>query len=269
MPHKSLLIVPSIKAVTDGGAIVPIPKLGFIWKAAEFFTLKNNYFRSFKYPNFDDLYWAGGGSRGNPDLEPENGWGTDLGVEFRYQKILTFDGTIYAQWMEDSIQWHRGASGLWEPANIGKAAFFGADARLRTNIPVSWGPVKKINPALSYQYLLSYLLGYGYDWGDNKRVPYQPMHTIGASVDIQWGSGSLLVSGHYESVRYYSATNLVELDPYLLLTLNLSQKIGENITLLTVIRNLLNQSYESYNRYPMPGLTLTLGMRMNFEAPRK
>jgi vitamin B12 transporter len=261
-PHYSFRIVPSIKAVSDGGGIVPVPKLGFLWTPADFVTLKNNYFRSFKYPDFEDLYWSGGGGQGNPDLRPEDGWGADLGAEFRYRETLTLESAVFAQYTNDSIHWHKAPGGFWEPENIGEAAFFGADARLKMVFPVSWGPVSKISPALSYQYLLSYLLSYGYSWKDEKRIPYQPMHTAGASVDISWGSGSLLLSAHYESVRYYSTTNIIELAPYLLLNLNINQNLGKRLTVFTALRNLLNQSYESYNRYPMPAFSLTTGIRI-------
>jgi vitamin B12 transporter len=262
-PLPVFLIVPSIKAVTDGNRVVPVPKLGFTWNVTGSFTLKTNYFRSFKFPDFEDLYWSGGGSQGNPDLRPEDGWGADLGGEFRYKELFTLESTLFAQWTEDSIHWHRAVGGVWEPQNIGEAAFFGLDTRFKANIPVSWGPVKKLTPALSYQYLLSYLLSYGYTWDDAKRIPYQPMHTAGASLDVSWESGSVLISGHYESLRYYSVTNLIALDPYLLLTVNASQSIGKHLTVYTVFRNLLNQSYESYNRYPMPGLTITMGLRFD------
>jgi vitamin B12 transporter len=262
-PHGSFRIIPSFKAVSDGGGIVPVPKLGFLWAPAGFVTVKNNYFRSFKYPDFEDLYWSGGGGQGNPDLKPEDGWGTDLGAEFRYREIFTLESAIFAQYTKDSIHWHKVPGGFWEPENIGEAAFFGADARLKAVFPVSWGPVKKISPGLSYQYLLSYLLSYGYTWKDEKRIPYQPMHTAGASVDVFWGTGSLLLSAHYESVRYYSATNIIELAPYLLLNLNINQGLGKHVTVFTVLRNMLNQSYESYNRYPMPPFNLTTGIRLN------
>jgi vitamin B12 transporter len=261
-PHPSFRIVPSAKAVSDGGGVVPVPKLGFLWTPADFITVKHNYFRSFKYPDFEDLYWSGGGGQGNPDLKPEDGWGADLGVEFRRSETLAVESAVFAQYTRDSIHWHKVLGGFWEPENIGEAAFFGADTRLKAVFPVSWGPIKKISPSLSYQCLLSYLLSYGYAWEDEKRIPYQPMHTIGASVDLFWGSGSLLLSAHFESVRYYSTTNIIELDPYLLLNLTLNQNVGKHITVFTALRNILNQSYESYNRYPMPPFSLTTGLRL-------
>jgi outer membrane cobalamin receptor len=89
------------------------------------------------------------------------------------------------------------------------------------------------------------------------------MHTIGLSLDAAWATGSVLLSAHYESVRYYSITNMIELTPYFLLNLNVSQEIGEHFRVFTVLRNIFNESYESYNRYPMPGFSLTAGMRFN------
>jgi vitamin B12 transporter len=263
-PVRQFRLIPSIKAVSDGKGVVPAPKLGLVWAAAEWLTVKNNYFRSFKYPDFEDLYWSGGGGRGNPDLKPEDGWGADLGGEFRFGKLFSAETTFFAQYTRDSIHWHRAVGGYWEPENIGEAAFFGLDLRLKPVFQVSWGPLKTISPALSYQYLLSYLLSYGYTWQDRQRIPYQPEHTAGASVDLSWGTGSALLSAHYESIRYYSTTNLVELAPYLLLNLNINQTLGNHVTVFTALRNLLNQSYESYNRYPMPAFNVTTGLRLYY-----
>jgi vitamin B12 transporter len=263
-PVLSLRVIPSIKAVTDGKEFIPVPKLGISWEATEYLVLKNNYFRSFKFPDFDDLYWAGGGYHGNPDLRPEDGWGADLVAEYQWRETLAAEGTVFAQYTVDSIHWHKAWDGSWEPTNIGEAALFGADLRVKTGFDVSWGPIEKISPSASYQYLLTYLLSYGYSWEDGKRIPYQPLHTIGASLDLSWGSGSVTLSGHYESLRYYSPTNLIELEPYLLLTVNANQELGKRLRASAGLRNLLNRSYESYNRYPMPGLNATLGLRFEY-----
>jgi vitamin B12 transporter len=261
-PHRAITLAPSIKAVSDGSAIVPVPKFGIRWTPAGFITIKNNYFRSFKYPDFEDLYWQGGGSQGNAALKSEDGWGADLGAEARAGN-LTLESAFFAQYTVDSIHWHKAVGGYWEPQNIGKAALFGSDTRIKTVFPVSWGPIQKISPAASYQYLLTWLLSYGYTWEDEKRIPYQPIHTVGISADISWGSGSVLLSAHYESVRYYTTTNMVELQPYLLLNLHINQTLGKNWAVFAALRNLLNQSYESYNRYPMPAFNVSLGARYN------
>jgi len=267
-PWDSFLIIPSIKiAVSSGsqGGVTPIPKLGLLWNINDSFSIKNNYFRSFKYPDFQDLYWAeGGGTAGNPDLRPEDGWGGDIGLFWRFKDMFTLDSAFFTHWLKDSIHWYPDSGGTWRPENVGEAVFFGLENRLNFDIPVSLGPVIKISTSVSYQYLLSYLLSFGYDFASDKRLPYNPMHTIGASLDISWETGSFLISGQYESMRYQDRANLVELKPHFLLNATINQKIGKNFTLFGVARNVLNTSYQSFYDYPMPGITLTLGLRMQY-----
>jgi vitamin B12 transporter len=113
---------------------------------------------------------------------------------------------------------------------------------------------------------LNWLLSGDFDYSNGMRIPYMPMHTFGASADFPWETGSLLISGHYESLRYADTTNLLELDPYLLLNVTVNQKIGGNFTAFMIMRNLLNTLYTSFAEYPMPGLTITLGIRFNIEG---
>jgi vitamin B12 transporter len=271
-PVEQLLVVPSIKTVFNSNGAspaVPIPKLGFAWFVTEELTIKNNYFRSFKNPDFQDLYWPSQVQvAGNPDLKPEDGWGADLGAAFRY-KGLSLDGTFFAQYTSDSIHWAAGSNGIWRPSNVGEAVFFGLDSKISIDVPLPKGPFDKIIPSLSYQYMLSYLLSYGYDFSSEKRIPYMPDHTIGFSVDLPWKTGSLLISGYFESERYTDTSNITVLGSRFLLNANVNQKIGGNLTVFAVFRNLLNSSYQSFYEYPMPGITITAGMRINFEIPGK
>ncbi|GHV62922.1 hypothetical protein AGMMS49587_11240 [Spirochaetia bacterium] len=274
-PHKTFLAIPSIKAVFSGPdsaePVVAVPKLGFLWNVNDSLSLKNNYFRSFKHPDFEDLYWAGGGAYGNTDLRPEDGWGGDISASYRFKKNRSIEGVFFTQWTNDSIHWY-GAGGVWKPQNVGEAIFFGVDTKARGDIPLPKGPFKKIGLSLSYQYLLSYLLSYGYTYDSGKRIPYMPMHSIGASVSLHWGAnnrgneGSLLISGHYESLRYHDTANITKLDPCFLLNITVNQHINKNISAFAAVRNILNTSYESFNDYPMPGLTITIGMRVNYEG---
>jgi vitamin B12 transporter len=270
-PHEKFLIIPSIKGALSNTKVVPVPKLGFLWTPTDTLTLKLNGFRSFKFPDFQDLYWSGGGALGNPDLKPEDGWGGDLGGTYIFTDWLNLESTIFGQWYDDSIHWYT-IGGILKPVNVGGSVFFGLDSKLRIYIPLNWGPVSRIGLSLSYQYMLSYLLAYGYTFADDKRIPYMPDHTVGFSIDIPWNTdsekyeGSILFSGHYETLRYDDPENISVLEPYFLLNLHINQKIGKNLTAFAVFRNLLNASYQSYYDYPMPGLTITVGLRMNLEG---
>ena len=271
-PVWQFQIIPSVKlALTNAGPIniTAIPKLGLLWNVTDFLIFKNNYFRCFKFPEFEELYWTGGGGFGNPDLRPEDGWGGDIGAEWSLNRLplafgLTLESVFFTQWMKDSIHWYSGSSGVWRPENAGEALFFGLDNSVHFKIPVSLGPVKQISPSFTYKYLHSYLLSFGYTFTSNNRIPYNPVHTIGCDLDISWESGSVIISAHYESVRYHDRANLIELEPQLLLNATVNQAITENTEAFASLRNILNTSYESFYAYPMPGITLTLGMRVQF-----
>jgi outer membrane receptor protein involved in Fe transport len=139
--------------------------------------------------------------------------------------------------------------------------------------------VEKIIPSLSYKYLLSYILtdrtGNDIGFSSKVRIPYMPMHMAGASMEIRWKSGSLIVSGRYEGLRYANyntiqraTVNTDKLDPHFLLNLSLNQSVNKNLALFAVLRNILNEPYVSMADYHMPGITLTAGARVNFAGSR-
>ncbi|MFP3040942.1 TonB-dependent receptor [Treponema primitia] len=266
--NRVFLIATSIKGATNGKQIVPVPKIGFSWKAADFFTLKNNYFRSFKFPDFDDLYWVQAGFMGNPDLKPEDGIGADLTAEFRLKDWFSLDSTLYGEWTEESIHWSN-AAGSWRPENIGVGAFLGWDTGVKLNIPVSLGPIEKIGISLSYQLQISRLLNGDLKFSDGIRIPYMPMHIVSISLDIPWKTGNVLISGRFEDARFAEVKNIIKLDPYFLLNMTINQRLNNTITIFTSLRNILNTHYESFADYPMPGISVTLGMRVNFESNRE
>jgi len=265
------LVVPSIKAaITSGGTmeIVPVPKLGFLWNISDTLTLRNNYFRSFKFPAFQDLHWVGGdGFSGNPDLLPQDGVGGDMGLTWNPDRRFRWENVFFAQWTQNSVHWFETA-GTWRPENVGAAAFFGLSSSARFELPVSLGPVERIVASVSYHYLRSHLMAFGFAFADDRRIPYTPMHTIGLSLDFPWETGSLVISGHFEGTRYADRANLIALEPYFLLNASYSQRIGQNLTFFGSLRNILNQSYESFAGHPMPGISLTLGLRLNLEVNR-
>jgi len=270
-PVKKLLLIASVKGATDGKNLVPIPKLGLAWAINDNLTLKNNYFRSFKFPDFDDLYWVQAGFMGNLNLKNEDGWGADLGVELAVKELVTVNSTVYGEWTEDSIHWSN-ASGTWRPENISTAAFFGWDNRVKFIIPFSPGFLKKPIFRLSWQYQPSWLLTGNLSFNNNRRIPYLPLHTVGVSVELPWetsaGSlpGSLAISCRYESVRYGDTGNLKKLDPHILLNITYNQKVSNNLNFFGKINNALNTQYVSFADYPMPGISLTVGLRANWEV---
>ena len=269
---ESFLLIPSVKLIlTNEGSenIAIIPKLGLLWNVNDNFAVRNNYFRNFKFPDFEELYWnSGAGSAihgiGNPNLRPEDGWGADIGFAWHITETLRAENVFFTQWIKDSIHWFSGG-GIWRPENIGEAFLFGIDLKIGFTRPVSLGPINKVSVNLSYQYLLSFLLSYGYSFESNKRIPYNPEHTVSGSLEFSWDSGSFSISARYEDMRFHDTANMTALKPVFLLNAGYNQRIGGSFTIFGALRNILNTSYESFYDYPMQGITLTLGVRTALE----
>jgi vitamin B12 transporter len=266
-PVKQFMVVASAKGVTDLKQAVLVPKLGFRWEAAPRLVIKNNYFRSFKFPDFDDLYYRSLDNMfvGNPNLKPEDGLGADLSGEFTPNDLFTLSATIYGQWTEDSIHWIKGGGGRWSPENIGTAFFAGLDMRPALTLPLDRADFKQLKLGASYQFQLSGLLSGDLGFADSYRIPSMPTHIIGASVDVSWKTGSLLLSAHYETTRYADTLNEIRLAPHCIMHATYNQSVGKNFTAFASLRNILNVHYESFAGYYMPGITLTLGIRMAWE----
>ena len=256
-PDKKILFIASVKGMTDTVNVIPVPKLGFSWAINDSLTIKNNYFRNFKFPDYNDLYWVQGGFLGNPDLKNEDGWGADLSAEFSLPGLLNLSSCLYGQWLNDSIHWSN-MSGSWRPQNSGKAAFMGWENKLKVINTVS------LVLSISWTFQLSWLLSGDLAFADNKRIPYMPMHTVGASLELPWKTGSFIVSGHFESSRFAETANLVELAPCFLLNAIYNQKLNKYLSFFGKANNILNTQYVSFADYPMPGISITLGVNMVF-----
>jgi vitamin B12 transporter len=266
---ENLLLVGSVKGVTDTKQAAAVPKLGLSWKAHPLFTLKNNYFRSFKFPDFDDLYYRSLDNMfvGNPNLRPEDGWGADLIGELALEKYFSLVSTMFWQWTTDSIHWVK-QGGRWSPENVGTACCTGADFRPVFTLPLS-GIFTALKIGANYQFQFSWLLNDDFDFVNSFHIPYMPAHIIGGSIDLAWKTGSLFVSAHYESTRYADTMNQMPLDPHCVMHATVNQKTGKYVTFFASLRNILNAQYESFAGYYMPGISLVLGARARFDFPNK
>ena len=76
-----------------------LPRLGLIVRVFPWFVIKGNVERSYRVPNFDELYFDEGAFRGNPNLKPEEAFNADVGIELG----LDAWGPIEAGWFEFAL----------------------------------------------------------------------------------------------------------------------------------------------------------------------
>ncbi|GHU31086.1 hypothetical protein FACS1894172_05410 [Spirochaetia bacterium] len=261
---EKMILFPELTLLFRDREFIPVPKVGIVWQLSDSISIKNNYYRVFRFPAFEDLYWDEAGLFGNPDLKSEDGWGGDL--SFLYTKsVFQVDLSLFATGIRDAILWNN-AGGSWQPDNVGAAALFGGSARIRGKIPVQWENVESLTAALSYEYLLSYLLSGSFQFSDSLRMPYMPAHTAGFSLEISGPKFSFTVTGHYESTRFTETTNTIRLAPFFILNLGYTQTIHSNFSVFARINNLLNTRYFSQYDSPQTGFTLTIGAKLRLSS---
>jgi hypothetical protein len=187
--------------------------------------------------------------------------------------MINFNTVFYGQWTKDSIHWYY-SSGLWKPENSGAAVFFGWDNKLELTLPFSTGPMEKPVLNLSWHFRLSRLLSGELSFEDALRIPYMPAHTLGISLELPWKtkakklSGSFIISGHFERRRFADTGHMIELDSRFLLNVIYNQEVNNNLNVFGRINNVLNAHYVSFADYPMPGIAMTLGLRLQFEVKK-
>ena len=127
-----LRLVPALRwDRTEGFGAEWLPRIGAIATPLPWLSIKGNLERSFRVPNFDELYFPDRGYiRGNPALQPEQAVNADVGAKFALPRIgPVSDAFLEAAWfhndIDDSIVFLLVSPSLVEPRNTGAATIDG------------------------------------------------------------------------------------------------------------------------------------------------
>lgn len=99
-----------------------------------------NVGRYIRVPTLGEVYGVSGTVHGNPELTPESGYTTDLGVRAQTPRWWAIDGAyvdafVFAHWVDGLIAYEHTAQGYVTPYNVGRARVLGAE--LLTGIAVT------------------------------------------------------------------------------------------------------------------------------------
>ncbi|HOX15070.1 MAG TPA: TonB-dependent receptor [Smithellaceae bacterium] len=125
-----------------------LPLVGVVINPLETTALKVSHGKHFLAPTLNDLYWpADPYTKGNPDLNPEVGWHTDVTIEQSLLKDKVFITLSYFRWnVDDKIQWEPDSQGVFSPINLAGYKADGFEAGVKI------GPFHDLTLALNYTY---------------------------------------------------------------------------------------------------------------------
>lgn len=245
---------------------------GIRYKVLDRMILRSAASSKFRKPTFNEKYWVPGG---NPQLNPEKGWGGEAGMEWEILVSkedgpeLKFLANAYFQNIENWIQWVLRDS--LTPVEYKNVHAWGLESRVNFDVPA--GPIQ-ISGFVAYLFSRSVIME-TYDHNPlftGKQLMYIPKHSGKANImagyqGISLGAG-LTFAGSRETIE--TEDPFGRLKPYTLLDVvaGMNHKIfGMNLTFYGHIDNILNTQYEVIRSYPMPGrsfhLALTVGLSRN------
>jgi len=243
-------------------SIPVVPYFGFDWVLSQKpkLVLHGNMARNYHYPDLNDLYWQPGG---NPNLLPEQGLNSELGIKtsVSHKKLRgQFGLTAFYNDIKNWIIWIPSTMGYWSPQNIQHVISSGFEAHVMLSFSV-----KKMIVTFhgDYTYTKSINHGNTAHWGTasvGKQLPFIPVNSGNVVVNLKLKNWYLTWINHAYSERFTTTTNQVvlrdRLNPYFMNDLYLGKKWprdGRIISLQLKIFNLFNEQYFSVLQRPMPG----------------
>jgi outer membrane cobalamin receptor len=230
------------------------PNFSLVYEFSQNTKLHSLIGRSFRAPTFNDLYWPlSGSSAGNPNLRPEEGITGEFGIEKRFSKFLKIELTYFRSDYNNLIQWQEGTDNIYRPQNISSAIIQGVEQKFKIE------PFDNLDVDMGYTYLRAK------DDKTHKYLTYQPKYKVNFSINYKGFSGFKIgLKGEFVDRRFDNATNTIYVKRYYVLGVKLSKDISKRLNLFLKIDNLLNKKYQSRRNYPMPGFSITTGMKLDF-----
>ncbi|MES2543585.1 MAG: TonB-dependent receptor [Bacteroidota bacterium] len=246
------------KELTDNYESPLLFSTGTSYTLSKYYTLKANSSRNFRIPTFNDLYWIGGSTHGNPDLKPESSYQSEIGNVISYKKI-TWTQTFYYSKIKDLISWKPNIDGGYSPINTNRVNTYG------TETLIGWKPHY-------HKHLFEVNATYAYTISKNedtgKQLFFVPFHKTTVSASYSYKKWAANYQFLYNGFVYTRSDN----DPkeiikaYKVSNLGISYDFGffDSSVLGFQVFNLLNERYQSVENRPLPGTNFNINITLKF-----
>jgi len=226
--------------------------------------LNGAFARSFKVPTINDRFWVPGG---NPDLESEDSWSSELGVVHTWKKGQTeveTQVTAYRMWVDNWIIWLP-TGNFWSPTNIRKVENSGVELFINGMHDFNY-----LKMELQMDYALNRAINQSNisenDRSGGKQLPYTPVHKYQMTGRVIKNKLSGFVNTQYISERFIGTDNVGSVAPYQLWNLGsnyewrLFAKVEGRIGFQ--MNNIFNTEYEVLRLRPMPGRNYQINLNI-------
>ena len=225
--------------------------------------------RNFRAPTFNELYYAGGGGLGNPDLRPERATSFDAGADLLFAALG--DHYVQASYfridMKDRVVWVAAGAGIVSPRNMHRIRSEGFEfshtssmlsdiITIETNYTLA--ETRNISPG---------------DLNEGNQLIYIPRETFNITLALgkEFATGffrkiSVMARETFTGYRYISEDNADFLPSFKLTDIAVAGRMSINQLSMAIkaeINNLFDEDYQVIIGYPMPrrSFRLTVGVQ--------
>ena len=223
--------------------------LGVSFIFSKYTSLKLSFAKSFRAPNFGELYYPGAS---NPSLHPERGWHGDLVFSLKTKHVSCESG-LFIRYMEEEIASY---PPLYIPYNTEQSLYPGAEMQIRIEL------IEHFFIDASYTFIYSYNLGGGRTITDDDRVPRLPLHEGHLYLSYKTDTTVIRLGGDIKSEWFTDNTYSTTVPAHIVLNANLRQQLTDFLILTIALDNILNTQYQLVYNYPMPGISLRWGLEL-------
>jgi outer membrane cobalamin receptor len=178
--------------------------------------------------------------------------GADLHIEG-----LALTAAISARYVDNLIADPYEASFNYIPYNVGAA--FMPDSSVEASYRIGSAAIKA-----NYEFLYPLDLSCGQTIADNDVLKIYSRHKAGASADFVFGSVEAGIAAQYWSDRsssIYSSTE--DLKGALIIDITGAYKAQKGLRISVAVNNLLDSEYQINYDYPMPGIAVKVGAKLD------
>lgn len=238
----------------------PAVSLGVLWQPVPSWKFNAHASHNYRLPTFNDLYWP---TLGNPDLQAEYSWNSELGSSYWGQKGAwkwEIGANGFCNLIDNWILWSPNAAGLWRPSNVAQVWARGLEAQFKLK-----GHWKAWEAQLKAQYAFTQSTRtQGEPSLVGKQLLYVPTHQGNAAFLLGYQQTQLLLQAQWTGARPTDEANSFFLPDFALLHLRLEQqlKFGKGkLVLYGQANNLLGADYQVVLNRPMPWQQFELGVQ--------
>lgn len=233
------------------------PSVNMKYAFFDFLSARASLGRSFRVPTFTDLYYRDAGNIGNENLDPENSWTYEAGMDYKSEFVNCSAG-YFRRDSRDTIDWTRMNTGEpWRVSNTGTVETNGAEA----SIEITPRKIERSFPIerffLNYTALDSYRKR---DYLSKYALDYLKQQ-ISAGIDYSLsGFKNSWVLNYKKRVGDMSSSVVVDTK----VIKEIIKKDRLNFEIFLEITNLFDEDYSEQSGIPMPGRWIKCGARLEF-----